>query len=247
MKKNSGLTIKWISVGFLTFLILMNFINCSSPNHKIQLLIITGGHEFEEAPFFEMVDSFRGVTYEVQGDSGGIDPYAYAAEKNIDVLVFYHMTRQIFEDRQASFLKLLEQGKGMVFLHHSLVAYQNWPEFENIIGGRYFLDSTQGSSPSTYHEEVNISLSIVDKTHPVTQRLEDFQIYDEVYGNFRVQPAVRPLIMTNHPESIPQVVWANEYLNSRIIYIQPGHGPQIFADPSYRMLLLQAIRWTAGA
>jgi type 1 glutamine amidotransferase len=241
--KNNPLSLNSIWFGFLILAMVMNFMNCNSQHSDIKLLMITGGHEFEEAPFFEMFDSFRGVSYEVLGDSGSIDPYSYAADKNINVLVFYHMTRQIFADRQASFLKLLEQGKGMVFLHHSLVAYQNWPEFENIIGGRYFLDSTQGSSPSTYHEEVNISLSIVDKTHPVTKGIEDFQIFDEVYGNYRVLPRVQPLVSTNHPESTPLVGWANSYKNSRIVFIQPGHGPQIFADPNYRKMLQQAIRW----
>jgi len=243
MKKNGGLTINAISSRVLFFLILMNLLNCSSPNSKIQLLIITGGHDFEKAPFFEMFDSFEDVSYEVLDDSGAVDPYSYAAEKNIDVLVFYHMTRQIFEDRQLAFLKLLEQGKGMVFLHHSLVAYQNWPEFENIIGGWYFIDSSQGSSPSTYHEEVNFSLSIVDKKHPVTRGIEDFQVFDEVYGNYRVLPTVQPLLTTNHPESTPRVGWANSYKNSRIVFIQPGHGPQIFADPNYRKMLQQAIHW----
>ena len=243
MKKNIGSIINTISFGSLYLLILLGLMNCNSSNSEIQLLIITGGHEFEEVPFFEMFDSFRGVSYVVLDDSGTVDPYSYAAEKDIEVLVFYHMTRQIFEDRQATFLKLLEQGKGMVFLHHSLVAYQNWPEFENIIGGRYFLDSTQGFSPSSYQHEVNISLAIIDKEHPVTQGIKDFQIFDEVYGNFRVQPTVQPLVRTDHPQSDPLVVWANKYKDSRIIYIQPGHGPQIFSDPNYRKLLQQAIRW----
>ncbi len=220
-------------------------IDCRSPVYKFQLLIITGGHDFEEEPFFHMFDSFREVSYVVLEDSGSVDPFSYALENDMDVLVFYHMTRYISEDRQAALLKLLEQGKGMVFLHHSLVAYQNWPEFEKIIGGRYFLDSTQNNLPSTYHEDVDFSLHIVDRNHPITQGVNDFRIFDEVYGLCAVLPTVHPLLETNHPESNRVVAWTNAYRNSRIVYIQPGHGPQIFGDASYRRLLRQSIQWVA--
>lgn len=246
MKKISGLPIGIIMWGLLYFLLAMNMMNCHSPDSKIKLLIVTGGHDFEEAPFFEMFHSFPEISYTVLEDSGTVDPFSYADKNDIGVLVFYHMTRQIFEDRQATFLKLLQKGKGMIFLHHSLVAYQNWPEFEKIIGGRYFLDSTQNNSPSTYHEDVDFSLQIVNKNHQITRGLNDFQVFDEVYGNFAVQPNVQPLLQTNHPESNRVVAWTNEYRNSRIVYIQPGHGPQIFKDVNYRKLLWQAIQWVAG-
>lgn len=245
MKRIFGLTIGIGICGLLSFLLSMNIMNCHTPDSKIQLLIVTGGHDFEEAPFFEMFDSFPEISYTVLEDSGTGDPFSYANKNDIGVLVFYHMTRQIFEDRQSTLLKLLEQGKGMIFLHHSLVAYQNWPEFEKIIGGRYFLNSTQNHSPSTYHEGVDFSLQVVNKNHPITRGLTDFQVYDEVYGNLAIQPTVQPLLQTDHPESNRIVAWTNEYRNSRIVYIQPGHGPQIFGDSNYRKLLWQAIQWVA--
>jgi predicted oxidoreductase len=35
---------------------------------------------------------------------------------------------------------MLEQGKGIVFLHHALASYREWAEYESITGGRFYLD-----------------------------------------------------------------------------------------------------------
>ena len=48
------------------------------------------------------------------------------------------------------------------------------------------------------------------------------------------------------PTSGKTVGWAHSYGRSRVVYIQPGHGPDIFAHPSYRKLMTQAIRWAAA-
>ena len=45
------------------------------------------------------------------------------------------------DDRKAEerFLKLLEQGVGLVVWHHALVNCQDWPEFEKIAGPKFWL------------------------------------------------------------------------------------------------------------
>ncbi|MDH3712191.1 MAG: ThuA domain-containing protein, partial [Cyclobacteriaceae bacterium] len=80
----------------------------------------------------------------------------------------------------------------------------------------------------------------------VTSGLEDFTVFDEVYGNTEVLPDVIPLLGTNHPESTSVIGWENHYRKSRIIYLQPGHGPSIFLDKNYRQLLRQAIMHLSG-
>ena len=128
----------------------------------------------------------------------------------------------------------------MIFLHHALVSYQDWPEFKKIIGGKYIAAETGGS---VYRHDVNIPLKIVNNRHPVTKGLKDFTVFDETYGQCETGDKIEPLLSTSHPESMPYVAWINAYENSKIIYIQNGHGPQIFSDPNYRKLLQQAIEW----
>lgn len=205
-----------------------------------RVLIITGGHEFEREAFFEMFEEMPGVDYQEVIHPEANQIYDSILLDQIDVLLFYDMVQEIEETEKEAFIKLLEEGKGILFLHHSLVNYQEWEEFETIIGGRYIL-SDQGGS--TYRHDVDMPVHVVDKNHPLTKGVDDFIIHDEAYGNFRVLPTVSPLLTTTHPESGDIIGWTNSYGKSRIVYLQLGHDHHAYENPNFRLLLKQAIDW----
>lgn len=211
---------------------------------EINIMIVTGGHGFDRPAFFEMFNSFERVRYqEVQ------QPMANALiEKGeameYDVLVFYDMYDSITPSQKKAYIDLLKNGKAMVFLHHSLVSYQRWDEFLNIIGGKY--NAEDGSMKLSYYEhDVMIPVRVADTQHPITRGLKDFTIHDETYGDCIILPQVQPLLSTNHPRSLPHIAWIHRYGKSDVVYIQLGHGPESFHDSNYRQLLRQAIEWSA--
>jgi hypothetical protein len=163
------------------------------------------------------------------------------------LLIFYDMWEPLKEEEKNAYLKLTESGKPMLFLHHALVSYQEWPEFEKIIGGRYVQDMKNGRSKpeelSTYKHDVWINIMICDHQHPVTAGMDHFRIFDEVYGNYRVGEQVKPILKTDHPESTEVIAWENHYNNSTIIYIQPGHDKKTYEDDNYLQLLKQSVKY----
>ncbi|MDF1573864.1 MAG: ThuA domain-containing protein [Bacteroidales bacterium] len=213
------------------------------PAQELQrVLIYTGGHDFERETFFDIFQDMPATDYQELIHPQASPVFDSALIEQFDVLLFYDMVQEIKDAQKAAFIRILERGKGLVFLHHSLVSYQDWEEFERIIGGRYVLDE-ENQDNSTYRHDVDVPVTLMDKDHPVTRGLKDFIIHDEVYGNFRVQPGVRPLLKTTHPESGEIIGWTNHYGNSRIVYIQPGHDHFAYENPNYRRLLKQAIDW----
>ena len=136
----------------------------------------------------------------------------------------------------------------MIFLHHSLVSYQNWPEFIKIVGGQYHTHPVVVNGDTlkaSYDHDVNIPVKVENKKHPVTRGIPDFEIVDEVYGGVEILPQVNPLLSTTHPKSMCYLAWINHYGNSDVIYIQLGHGPSGYSNPNYRKLIQQAIEWSA--
>jgi hypothetical protein len=217
---------------------------------KIRVLVVTGGHDFEREPFFKMFKDNSELTFQAVEH-----PQAYAQFKpgpaaQYDVIVLYDMVQDISPDSKQDFVNLLKQGKGLVALHHCLASYQKWPEYEQIIGGKYFLDKRVENGVekpgSTYQHDVRMKVRVADSSHPVTQGVTDFEILDETYGGFGVQPDIRALLTTTEPTSSPTIGWAKTYEKARVVYMALGHDHAAYENPHFRKLLAQAIRWTAG-
>jgi type 1 glutamine amidotransferase len=165
-----------------------------------------------------------------------------------DVIVLYDMVQNITDAQKAKFLSLFDRGIGLVVMHHALVSYQGWPEFEGIIGGTYPepQDKKGKVTPELgYEHDLQVPVQIVVKNHPVTAGLRDFTIHDEIYWGFRTRPDVTPLITTTHPKSGKPLMWTRTERKSRVIYLQLGHGPEAFANQNYRRLVAQSIQFVA--
>ncbi len=216
----------------------------SASAKKLNVLIVTGGHDFDRKSFFEMFDSFQDISYtelkhpEANLQLGQINP------KTFDAVIFYDMPKSITEAEKKSYDKLLKLGKGLVFLHHSLASYQEWDEFKTIIGGKYHEEKDSPAS-STYQHDVQFKVKISDSKHPVTKGVTDFEILDEVYGNTEVLAGVTPLLTTDHPQSSKIIGWTHQKGDSQIVYLQPGHDKIGYFNPSYQKLVRQAIAFVA--
>lgn len=225
----------------LSFLI---FFSISVSAKKLNILVVTGGHGFDEKPFFEMFNSFDKISYisllqpEANTQLGTIDP------KTFDAVVFYDMPKTISVAEKNNYYKLLKLGKGMVFLHHSQCSYQDWEGYKTIVGGKYH-EEKNSTQTSTYQHDVKFTVKISDSKHPVTRGIKDFEILDEVYGNTEVLPSVTPLLTTDHPLSSKTIGWTHEIEKSRIVYIQPGHDKNAYENVQYRRLLKQAIQFVS--
>jgi type 1 glutamine amidotransferase len=217
---------------------------------KLKVLVVTGGHGFEQEPFFKMFKDNPDITFtHAEHARTNATVYERGDLLSYDVVLLYDMPKNITEEQKAKFLSLFEKGTGLVVLHHALVSYANWPEYEKIIGGRY--PEPDPKKPGTvteqagYQHDVEVPIVIVTKDHPITAGLKDFTIHDEIYWGYRVQPDVTPLITTTHPKSGKPLGWYRTQGKSRVVYLQLGHGPEAFNNENYRKLIAQSIRWTA--
>jgi type 1 glutamine amidotransferase len=215
---------------------------------KIRVLIVTGGHGFEHKPFYNVFDSIPSITYDtlVQPQANAL--IASPGVSKYDVLVFYDLFDSISPAQQEAYISLLKKGASMIFLHHSLVSYQNWPEFIKIVGGQYHTSPVLVNGDTlraNYEHGVNIPVKVEQKDHPVTRGISDFEIEDEVYGDVEILPQVKPLLSTTHPKSMRYLAWINHYEHSNVICIQLGHGPSAYSNPNFRKLIRQAIEWSA--
>ena len=230
---------------FLLFFAIL-FVSFNVSGSKLRIIIVTGGHDFDREPFFQMFDSFTNLTWIEY-----VHPEALAKLGNVDLatfdaVVFYDMPKTITEIEKASYYRLLQAGKGLVFLHHSICAYQDWPEYESIVGGKYYeKKKNERFGASSYQHDVDFYVQIVHPTHPVVKGIDEFVLSDEVYGNLEVIPEIYPLLSTDHPKSNILIGWTLTKDKSKIVYIQPGHDKKSWENENYRRLVKQSIQFVA--
>lgn len=216
----------------------------------IKVAVVTGGHAFEEQAFLSLFDGYPDIecVHKPQLDNSEI--FEDISEWPYDVILLYHLTQKISPKRQANFVELLNRGVGVVALHHCICAFQDWPEYRKIIGGKFYVQDTTEKGlahrQSQYEHNVNFVIQVQNPGHPITQGLSDFAVTDETYRACDFEPDNQVLLTTSEPSSDRPVCWVRSFRRARICYIQPGHGPEIYTNPNYRMLLARAIRWAAG-
>ena len=217
---------------------------------KIRVLLTTGGHGFEVEPFYAAFDAMPDVQYtkaDLPKDAGLLKP---GLEKEYDCLVMYDMVGAITPDQQKAFVELLETGIGVVSLHHNLGAHRDWDEFRKIIGGKFILadceiDGKPFKQTPWSHDE-DLKITVVDKEHPITKGVADFEIHDETYGTYYTAPEIHVLLKTDHPKNNPELAWTTSYGKSRVFYLMLGHDGKAYANPNFSKLVNQGIRWAVG-
>jgi len=214
----------------------------------VRVLLVTGGHGFNREAFEKLMNSLDGITVTEVRHPNAHEMFRSENRASFDVVLFYDMPKTIEEYEKQNFIDMLNEGKGIVVMHHAFCSYQDWSEYQKIIGGRYheepWTDSNGVQQPaSSFKYNVQIPVKVADRRHPVTRGIRDFVIVDETYARGSVNPDVHVLLTTDEPSSTPQIAWTRKYGNSKVVTILLGHDNQSWSNPNFSTLLRQAILW----
>ena len=100
--------------------------------------------------------------------------------------------------------------------------------------------------PPEHHGEIRIGEVFEEDVHPLLS--SDYGFDREHF--YSAHHAVTGNMFCNddwsHPPGPSLIGWTKDHDQSRIVYLQPGDGPETYASNDYRRLLENAIRWAAG-
>ena len=157
-----------------------------------------------------------------------------------------------------AFKKYMTEGMGgWVGLHHaSLIGefdgYHPWPWFQDFMGGITW----KNYIPKFASGRVNVE----DKDHPVMKDVPaSFVIKKEEWYTYDKSPResadVHVIASVDESSYVPDgkvkmgdhpVIWTNDKIKARNIYIFMGHSPVLFDDDAYKLILKNAILWAGG-
>jgi hypothetical protein len=155
----------------------------------------------------------------------------------------------------AAFERYIDEGRGgWIGFHHATLlgefdGYPMWPWFSNFMGGIRFTKYIPSFATGT--------VSVEAPQHPVMRGLpahftienEEWYTYDKSpRPNVHVLASVdentytpaSPIKMGDHP-----VVWTNDHVKARNVYIFMGHHGELFQNSAFTTLFHNSILWTA--
>jgi uncharacterized protein len=211
----------------------------------IQLAVITGGHGFDVPNFQRLFRRLSGIEAYIQ-TMGDFASSAQPVRDTYDVVLFYHMLQETpsddgkpwYDSKPITALeRIKETGQGMVAMHHSLLAYPNWPVWRELTG----IDPTWHS----YHHDQPLTLAVTPTAHPITRGLAGFEVVDETYEMGEPDPDNQILLTTSHPQCVQAQAWVRQFGKARVFSLVLGHDHTAWSNPGFENLLLRGIRWSA--
>ncbi|MDT0509524.1 hypothetical protein [Novosphingobium sp. MMS21-SN21R] len=117
----------------------------------LQALVAVRGHPFDRTAFDAMFQAMDGIAATMVDQPAAARLMNPEGMRGFDVLVLYDMPGLDFEapenaplyrepeaDLRSGFRALLEQGKGVVALHHALAGWPTWTDYHEWLGGQFF-------------------------------------------------------------------------------------------------------------
>lgn len=175
---------------------------------------------------------------------------------------------------KAGWARILARGTGVLAIHHAIASWPAWDDYARMLGGRFlYREGELDGSPrqdSGYCPNARYTAATVP--HPVTEGVAGrFELDDELYAMEVLESeGLQPLLTRvsdiaperflsarnavrriegepwSPPNDLRLIGWAKTADASRVVYFQPGDGPQTFGHPEYRRLVANALDWIAA-
>jgi type 1 glutamine amidotransferase len=143
-----------------------------------------------------------------------------------------------------------DEGKGLIVGHATGVAFTDWPEYGEMVGG--YMDSEFNA---------NAKILVEDPAFPGAMAFggtsfmfnDQHPVFKEPYSRDKVH-----VIMRLDPDSLDEknrarradgdfpVVWAKQYGKGRVFNVGWGHPDTTWDNPQFQTMMLEGIKWAMG-
>jgi type 1 glutamine amidotransferase len=168
---------------------------------------------------------------------------------NVDAIFFMgHREVALDEMQKAELAAFVRDGKGFVAAHVGLTAFESWPEFGQLIGGRYDDHPWNTASGTIINEDPSFPAT---KHFPAT-----FPFVDEFYqAKDAPRDRIRVLLRLDVSKMPPHqalrnrdypLAWAKMYGKGRVFYSSLGHASETWDNRDVAQMYFEALKWALG-
>jgi len=156
----------------------------------------------------------------------------------------------------AAFTRYIEDGRGgWIGFHHATLlgefdGYPMWPWFSQFMGGIRFKDYIPKFATA--------SVAVEDRAHPVMKNIpQKFVVDQEEWYTYDKSPRPNVHVLAHVDEATYSpdtptkmggdhpVIWTNDRMKARNVYIFMGHHPELFENSAFTTIFHNAVLWAA--
>jgi type 1 glutamine amidotransferase len=171
---------------------------------------------------------------------------------NVDAIFFLgHREVDLNADQKADLLSFVhDDGKGFVAAHTATTAFLSWPEFGEMLGGRYDNHPWNTVEGRVINEDPNF---------PGTKHFPpSFTFTDEFYQTKDFSRADSHVLLRLDTSKLPPnpefrrtdgdfpLAWAKMYGKGRVFYSSLGHAAATWDNPDVYHMYFEALKWALG-
>ncbi|MFQ3549897.1 MAG: ThuA domain-containing protein [Armatimonadota bacterium] len=207
-------------------------------NNLLKLAVVTGNHPHDVPGFQSIFRAIDDIDFYVQ-DIYDLIRYPKESLCEYDCILFYNFNQGEPCHRTIKTIDTIIENKiGVILLHHAILAYEGSDLWNSLVGieNRKF----------EYYPEQNLTLNIVNKSHPICHNISDWQIIDETYKMDEPNADSDIIITTENIMSMKSIAWTRTIHGTKIFCFASGHNNNAYSDESFRKIISNAIFWCAG-
>lgn len=227
--------ITWSAIFFLVLIT----IGCGSQEEvddqprKIEVLFL--GHNSEHhnseayAPILASALADDAINFTYTEDPGDLN------EENLgkyDALMLYANHDSISTSQEKALLNFVAEGNGFLPIHSASYCFRNSDEVVALMGGQF-----------KSHGYGTFTADIINKEHPVTKGLEEFETWDETYVHTKHNEKNRTVLMKRQEEPW---TWVRTHGNGRVFYTAYGHDERTWSKKGFQELVKNGIVWSVS-
>jgi type 1 glutamine amidotransferase len=175
------------------------------------------------------------------------DPHILESQTALDaydVILFMIYSRRvpmIPGQAQENLLNFVKGGKGFFVQHLASASFPKWEEFGKLCGRKWVM-GTSGHGPRGKFEA-----KVVNKEHPITAGMDDFEADDELYAKLQGDGPIEVLVSaySDWSKKTEPLVFTSNYGKGRTVYNAFGHDRRALMNPNVQRIIRRGVQWAA--
>jgi type 1 glutamine amidotransferase len=215
---------------------------------QIRVLLITGddvgAHQWREMSETTREILVKSGKFDVKVCEDPLILESQMALKAYDVIVFMIYSRRVAElpdQARENLLNFVKGGKGFFVQHLASASFPKWEEFGKLCGRKWVMGISGHSPRSVFKAKV------VNKEHPITAGLDDFETDDELYSKLQGTGDINVLVQgdSDFSKKAEPLVFTLNYGMGRVVHNAFGHDRKALMTPSVQKIIARGVEWAA--